>query len=134
MKAGEQDDQRKKFNIYERLKSFRNAFSGIAVLLRYEHNARIHLFILVLVLLAGILLRISSSEWIAIAFASGLVFISECFNTAVEYLSDVVSPGNNEKIKKAKDVAAAGVLISAIIAVIIGSIVLLPYIFKLIVS
>ena len=134
MKAGEQDDQIKKFNINERLNSFRNAFSGIIGLLRYEHNARIHLFILIVVLLAGILLRISSSDWIAIVFASGLVFISECFNTAVENLSDVVSPEYNEKIKGAKDVASAGVLISAIVAVIIGVIVLLPHIYKLIVS
>jgi diacylglycerol kinase len=134
MTAGEKDDKTKKFNIIERLKSFRSAFSGIAMLLRYEHNARIHLFILIIVLLAGLFLRISSSDWIAIVFASGLVFISECFNTAVEYLSDVVSPEYNEKIKSAKDVAAAGVLISAIIAVIIGVIVFLPYLYKLIVS
>jgi diacylglycerol kinase len=134
MTAGEKDDKTKKFNIIERLKSFRSAFSGIAMLLRYEHNARIHLFILIIVLLAGLFLRISSSDWIAIVFASGLVFISECFNTAVEYLSDVVSPEYNEKIKSAEDVAAAGVLISAIIAVIIGVIVFLPYLYKLIVS
>jgi diacylglycerol kinase len=134
MTAGEKDDKTKKFNIIERLKSFRSAFSGIAMLLRYEHNARIHLFILIIVLLAGLFLRISSSDWIAIVFASGLVFISECFNTAMEYLSDVVSPEYNEKIKSAKDVAAAGVLISAIIAVIIGVIVFLPYLYKLIVS
>jgi diacylglycerol kinase (ATP) len=131
MKAGEHDDQIKKFKINERLKSFRNAFSGIAGLLRYEHNARIHLLILIVVLLVGIFLRISSSEWIAVVFASGLVFISECFNTAVEYLSDVVSPEYNEKIKGAKDVAAAGVLISAIIAVIIGVIVFLPHLYML---
>jgi diacylglycerol kinase len=134
MNAGEQNDQIKKFNLNERLKSFKNAFSGIPGLLRYEHNARIHLFILIIVLLAGLFLRITSSDWIAIVFASGLVFISECFNTAVEYLSDVVSPEYNEKIKRAKDVAAAGVLISAIIAVIIGVIVFLPYMYKLIVS
>lgn len=134
MKTGEQDDKIKKFNINERLKSFRNAFSGIAGLLRYEHNARIHLFILIVVLLAGIFSGISSSDWIAIVFASGLVFISECFNTAIEYLSDVVSPEYNEKIKGAKDVAAAAVLISAIIAVIIGIIVFLPHMYKLIIS
>jgi diacylglycerol kinase (ATP) len=131
MNTGAQDDQIKKFNIIERLKSFRDAFSGFASLIRNEHNARIHLFILIIVLVAGILLRISSSEWIAIAFAAGLVFISECFNTAVEYLSDVVSPGHNEKIKKAKDVAAAGVLISAIVSIIIGLIIFLPEIIRL---
>ena len=54
----------------------------------------------------------------AILFVSGLVFVSECFNTAVEYLSDQITDEENENIRKAKDVAAAGVLISAIISVI----------------
>ena len=134
MKAGEQDEQIKKFNINERLKSFRNAFTGIITLLRQEHNARIHLVILVVVLASGIFLRISSSDWIAIFFAAGLVFISECFNTAIEYLSDAVSPEYNEKIKSAKDVAAAGVLIAAIVSVVIGIIVFLPEIYRLIVK
>ncbi len=134
MKAGEQDDSIKKININDRLKSFRNAFSGIAILLKYEPNARIHLFILIIVIGAGLILRITPSDWIAIIFASGLVFISECFNTAIEYLSDVTSPEYNEKIKGAKDVAAAGVLISAIISVIIGIFVFLPQICRLIVN
>jgi diacylglycerol kinase len=125
---------RKKFSFYERLKSFRNAFSGFESLLIYEHNARIHLVIFVTVVTAGIFLRISSSDWIAIIFAAGLVFISECFNTAVEYLSDTITMDNNEKIKMAKDVAAAGVLISAIISVITGIIVFLPEIRRLITS
>jgi diacylglycerol kinase (ATP) len=132
MKTGKQGDQKKKFKINDRLKSFKNAFSGFGRLFRDEHNARIHLFILVMVLLAGIFLRISSSDWIAIAFASGLVFVSECFNTAIEYLSDVVSPEYNKKIKRAKDLAASGVLISAIISVIIGIIVFFPEIYRLI--
>jgi diacylglycerol kinase len=134
MKAGEKDEQIKKFNINERLNSFKNAFRGMITLLRREHNARIHLLILLVVLASGILLRISSSDWIAIFFATGLVFISECFNTAIEYLSDVVSPEYNEKIKDAKDVAAAGVLISAIISVVIGIIVFLPEIYRLIIK
>jgi diacylglycerol kinase len=133
MKAGEHNNQINKFSINVRLKSFKNALSGLSCLLKYEHNARIHLFILIIVLLAGIFLRISSSDWIAIILATGLVFASECFNTAIEYLSDAISEDYNEKIKKAKDVAAAGVMISAIISVIIGLIVFLPEIYRLLV-
>jgi diacylglycerol kinase len=133
MKAGEHNNQINKFNIGVRLKSFKNAFSGLSCLVKYEHNARIHIFILIIALLAGIFLRISFSDWIAIILATGLVFTSECFNTAVEYLSDAVSEDYNEKIKKAKDVASAGVMISAIISVIIGLIVFLPEIYRLLV-
>jgi diacylglycerol kinase len=134
MKAGEQNDPIKKFNINDRLKSFVNAYSGLVALLKSEHNARVHLFIFAIVIVAGFVLRISAVNWIAVVFASGLVFVSECFNTAVENLSDVVSPEQNEKIKLVKDMVAAGVLISAIVSVIIGIIVFLPEIYKLVIS
>ena len=124
--------QKKKFSLTERLKSFRDAFHGIGTLLRYEHNARIHLFILVIVIIAGILFRISGTDWLAIFFVSGLVFMSECFNTAVEYLSDLITDEENENIRKAKDVAAAGVLISATISVVTGLIIFVPEIIRLI--
>jgi diacylglycerol kinase (ATP) len=120
-----------KFNVIDRLKSFRNAFSGIAVLIKYEHNARIHLVILIAVITTGLLLHITTSDWIAIIIASGIVFISESFNTALEYLSDVISPEYNDRIRYAKDLAAAAVMISAFMSVIIGLIIFLPKIIKL---
>jgi diacylglycerol kinase len=121
----------KNFSVNERVKSFRAAFHGIVTLLMYEHNARIHLLILVIVIIAGILFRISGAEWLAILFVSGLVFASECFNSAVEYLSDLITDKQNENIRKAKDVAAAGVLISALISAITGLIIFIPEIIKL---
>lgn len=110
--------------------SFRNAFSGIKVLVRSENNARIHIIILIVVIIAGILLKISPAHWIAIILVSGLVIVSECFNTAVEYLADSITPEYNSIIGKAKDLAAAGVLISAIVSVITGLIIFIPAIFR----
>jgi diacylglycerol kinase len=131
MEGSRKNDSDMKFSMIARLKSFKSAFAGMGALLKSEHNARIHLIILIMVIVAGIILRISSLEWIVILFASGLVFVSECFNTAVEYLSNVISPEYNAKIKTAKDIAAAGVLISAVISIIIGIIVFLPKIWML---
>jgi diacylglycerol kinase len=124
--------QKKSFSLIERFRSFRYAFRGIWALLKYEHNARIHLFILIVVVVAGFLFRIPGSAWMAIFFVSGLVFVSECFNTAVEYLSDQITDEENTNIRMAKDVAAAGVLISAIISVLTGVIIFLPEILRLI--
>jgi diacylglycerol kinase len=124
-------NQVKSFSYKARLKSFRAALNGTVTLLKYEPNARIHLFILVVVIIAGILFSISGSDWMAILFVAGLVFVSECFNSAVEYLSDQITDEKNENIMRAKDVAAAGVLISAIISVITGLIIFLPEIFRL---
>jgi len=132
MNSYKKEDSERKFSLIDRLKSFRSALSGLIALFKYEHNARIHLFILILVIAAGVFLRISPFEWIAVIFVTGLVFASECFNTAVENLSDVISPGQDDKIKTAKDVAAAGVLISAAAAVVTGIIIFLPKIIRLI--
>jgi len=115
-----------------RLRSFKNAFSGIAVLIKNEYNARIHLTVLIIAIIAGVLLKISSAEWLAVVFAAGLVFASECFNTALEYIADKVSSDYSNKIRKAKDVAAAGVLISAIVSVAVGLIIFIPRIIGLI--
>lgn len=106
--------------------SFRSAFSGIMVLLRSENNARIHFLIFLLVITAGIIFNISPAHWIAIALAAGLVLSSECLNTAIEYLCDVVLPEYDSRIKKAKDLAAASVLVSAVVSVVIGLIVFIP--------
>lgn len=125
------NDKRKKFSLSERLKSFRYAFNGIIALIRYGHNFRIHLVILLAVILAGIIFRISLTKWMAILFVSALVLVSESFNTSVEHLSDAVSPGTNEKIRRAKDLAAAAVLISAAAAILTGLIIFVPELLKL---
>ena len=119
------------FSLDGRINSFRNAFRGIALLLRYEHNARIHLVILLIVIVAGFLLGISLNDWMAILFVTGLVFTSECFNTAIENLSDLITDQPNEYIRRAKDVAAAGVLLSAIISIAVGLIIFIPSVLKL---
>ncbi len=106
--------------------SFRNAFSGIATLLKLERNAKIHLVILVLVIAAGVLLKISPAHWIAVSLAAGFVIAAEAFNTSIEALCDAVKPEFDPGIRKAKDLAAAGVLISAITSVVTGLIVFLP--------
>ena len=120
-----------KFSLKARTESFKCAFSGLFRLFREEHNASIHLVILILVIIGGIVFKISGNDWIAIAIVSGMVFASECFNTSVENLSDFVSPGKDDKIRKIKDVAAAGVLVSAITAAVVGMIIFIPELMRL---
>lgn len=122
---------KRRFSINERIRSFRYAFSGLFRLFRDEHNALIHLVILIIVIISGVYFRISKGDWIAIIIVAGMVFTSECFNTAIEYLSDFVSPERNDKIKNAKDLAAAGVLISATCSVVVGLLIFLPELIKL---
>ena len=120
-----------KFSIAKRLKSFTYAFNGLRILFREEHNSRIHLFATVCVIVAGVLLKLSILEWVAIAFAVGLVFSGEIFNSSIEDLADVVCPERDDRIKKVKDMAAAAVLVNAIAAATIGLLVFLPKIIRL---
>ncbi|PIZ47085.1 hypothetical protein COY29_05695, partial [Candidatus Woesebacteria bacterium CG_4_10_14_0_2_um_filter_39_14] len=70
-----------------------------------------------------------SVEWAILTITIGLVLISEFINTSLEQIVDLVSPEKQEKAKIAKDVAAAGVLVSAIVAVLIGALLFLPKFF-----
>jgi len=122
----------KKFKIGDRLKSFKFAFNGIRILFVNEHNAWLHLAATVLVIITGIAFKISILEWAAVFIAIGLVFTAEAINTSIEKLSDFVSPERRSSIKEVKDLASAGVLISAITALLIGLIVFIPKILTLI--
>lgn len=120
-----------KFSILKRIKSFKYAFNGLRVLIIEEHNARIHLMATILVLIAGVFFKISVIEWGMIAFSIGFVFLMEAINSAIENLSDFVSPNKHKLIKKVKDLSAAAVLISAITSLIIGCLVFIPKIINL---
>lgn len=110
----------KQTSIKERINSFKYAFSGIQDLLKSQINARIHLFFTILVIAGGFFFNITKVEWLICLLAIATVFAAEAFNTALEYLTDLVSPDYHLLAEKAKDVAAAAVLILAIFALIIG--------------
>ncbi len=121
----------RKFSMKDRIKSFKYAFSGFKILLIEEHNARIHITIATLVILAGIYFGISAREWMDITLAITFVFAMEMANSALENLADFKTLEKNEFIKKAKDLSAGSVLFSVINAVVIGLIVFIPKISKM---
>lgn len=123
--------KQQRFSISKRLKSFKYAFNGLRILIKEEHNARIHLFATVCVIIAGLFFNISMNEWIGVIFSIGLVFSLEIINSSIENIADFISPEKHEMIKKIKDLSASGVLISAITALIIGLIIFIPKILKL---
>lgn len=110
----------------KRLNSFKYAFRGLGLLFITQANARIHLFVLIAVVVAGKVLEVSTTEWLFLVSAIGAVLTAEALNTALEFLTDLVSPGYHELAGKAKDVAAAAVLITALTAACTGLIIFLP--------
>jgi diacylglycerol kinase len=88
---------------------------------------RIHALAALLAIVAGFALSITAIEWCLIIGCIGLVFMAEVFNTAIETLTNLVSPEFNPLAGKTKDLAAGAVLIAAITAAVIGIIIFLPY-------
>ncbi len=112
-------------------KSFRCAFAGIAALFRTQANARIHLVVTALAIAAGWFFRISPGEWIAILLSIGSVLAAEAMNSALEFLADATHPDPHPLVGRAKDIAAAAVLILAGTAVTVGAIVFVPRVLAL---
>ena len=114
------------------INSFKYAFTGIATSFKTEQNMKIHILIMILVIIAGIVLKISSLDWIILVIMFALVISGELFNTVIETVVDMITMEKNEKAKIAKDVAAGAVLVLAIGSVIVGLIIFIPKILNFI--
>jgi diacylglycerol kinase len=111
---------------------FGYAFAGLWYALRTQLNIRVHITIAILAIALGIVLRISALEFALIFVAITGVFIAEMFNTVFEICVDLASPEYHPLAKIAKDVAAGAVLLSAMLAVVIGLFVFGPHLWSLI--
>jgi diacylglycerol kinase (ATP) len=109
-----------------RLRSVKYALRGIRIMVASQHNAWLHAVATVVVVGAGVWVRLSWSEWCWIVLAIVSVWTAEALNTAFEFLTDVASPTFHPVAGKAKDVAAGAVLLAAAGAVIIGTLVFWP--------
>ena len=67
------------------------------------------------VIIAGIVLGITRTEWIMVVMCIGTVIAAELFNTAIEKLVDLVSPERHPVAGRVKDIAAGAVLILSLI-------------------
>ncbi len=114
-----------------RFRSFTYAFKGLKHVLKAEHNMWIHLSVTLAVIVLGALLKISRFDWLIVILCIGFVLSAEIMNTAIEKLTDKVSPERNEVAGLVKDISACAVLVSVITAVIAGLLVFAPYVIAL---
>lgn len=87
---------------------------------------RVHVVVGVVVVVCGLVLRVSAVEWAVLVLAMGLVVTAEVLNTAVERLADRVSEEREEAIRVVKDAAAGAVLVAAVAAAGVGMVVFGP--------
>jgi diacylglycerol kinase len=108
-------------------KSIGVAFDGIIDLIKSENNAKVHLVSTIVVIIVGLKLQFLAIEWLWISLAIAGVWVAELINTAIEKLTDLISPEQNPIAKKIKDYAAGAVLVMAIWAIFVFCLISLPH-------
>ena len=116
-----------KYDLKKQLRSFGYAWKGIQSCVGKEQNLSFHLIAAMAVIIAGIVLGITRTEWIMVVMCIGTVIAAELFNTAIEKLVDLVSPQQHPVAGQVKDIAAGAVLVCAATAAIIGLSGFIPY-------
>ena len=119
-KAGAQQQGEPEFKRSNTLfSSFYHAGVGIGTAFR-ERNFKIDLAIAALALVLAGVLHAPAWGWVVIVVCIGVQLCAETFNTAIEAVVDLASPGFHELARRAKDCAAGAALITAIMSVAAG--------------
>jgi len=112
--------------LLSRIRSFKPAFEGWWLVLRSQQNTWVHTVISLIALALSFWLKITRVEWAIILLTMAVVWLTEFLNTAIEVVVNLISPEPHPMAKAAKDISAAAVLISALAALLIGSLIFLP--------
>lgn len=115
------------------LTSVMHAIAGIVYTANHESNFKYEMMMAFLVGFCGLFFQIRSWEWVVLILCIGLVLAAELFNTAIEYAVDLIAGEEYFHLAKvAKDAAAGAVLITSIVAALVGCIIFVPYVWAMI--
>ena len=115
-----------KFSFRRRAKSFHFAFQGLRHFFNTQHNAIIHAAATVAAILLSAIIKLPAGKFLFVAVAIALVWMAELFNTAIEQLCNMICPQQDPRVKFIKDISAAAVFVTALVAVITGCIIFIP--------
>lgn len=124
-------DEIKKRGFKRFIRSFGYSFDGLKYAYKYEQSMTIHFFACIIVIVAGILLKISLLEWLICFILFGLVMGTELINTAIEATIDLTCPKIHPLAKIAKDTASAAVFVFSAVAAVSGLVIFIPKIIEL---
>ena len=116
------------------LHPFRCALRGIEDAIATQRHLRIHVVVAGCVALFGLLLGLPTVNLVLLLMAIAIVVITELLNSAVELTVDLASPVPHPIARRAKDIAAGAVLIAALVAAVVGVIILAPPLFRTLVA
>lgn len=115
--------------INREIKSFGHALRGLKFLFQSQKHFRFHVLATVLLVALGFWFSVTALEWAVLLLCCGVVLMAEALNSALESALDHLHPEIHPAIGKAKDMAAAGVLIVSVLSAVIGVVVFWPYVF-----
>ena len=113
------------------IESLENALRGLLLALKDEQNLKIHTVAALLILVLGLIVELTSTEWMLILLCIGSVFNLELVNTAIEELCNLIQPNYHKSIGKIKDISAGAVLASALISAVIGISIFVPHFLRI---
>ena len=106
--------------------SYRYAAKGVKYTLTTQVNIWIHLLIASVVLVLAYLLHFTANQFLILIMTIGFVVVAELYNTAIEEMTNLLSPEYNQQAGVVKDIAAGAVLVSAITAAVVGAWLFIP--------
>lgn len=118
----------------ERAKQFAKSLScavrGLKYVTKHEKNFQNELAIAIIVIAGMIYFRVTRAEAVVLSLIISGVLVMELFNTVVERMVDILKPRIHPYARLIKDLMAAGVLVTSVLAIIIGLLIFIPYIFR----
>ncbi len=106
------------------------ALGGIFRMIKTERNFRVHLVAATMVVLLGLSVGLSQTEWLVLVLVIFSILAAETLNSGLEEVCDILKEKlelEYEETKWARDLAAGAVLLLAMASVILGLIIFLPY-------
>ena len=126
-------NSKRKWKNRDVISSLEFALTGIFTAFKEEKNMRSHVLSALAAIIAGLIFRISATEWLLLLLSIFLVIAFEIMNSAVENVVDLASDYHfSMRAKNAKDMAAGAVLVVSGFAVITGLIIFLPKLWDII--
>jgi diacylglycerol kinase len=123
--------KRSDLSIIKRAKSLTHAVRGLWLFMKTTPNFWVHFLTAGILIILGIVFKISHTDWMVLILANGLVIVSEAFNTAIEVDINLTSPDFHPYARDTKDIAAGAVLVAGIVAYIIDIFIFTHYIIEL---
>ena len=133
MDLQDNNNNKRKWKNRDVISSLEFALTGIFTAFKEEKNMRSHVLSALAAIIAGLIFRISATEWLFLLLSIFLVIAFEIMNSAVENVVDLASDYHfSMRAKNAKDMAAGAVLVVSGFAVITGLIIFLPKLWNII--